>query len=55
MYEDIDPLHQALNDFSSDPIAFGLLKTKNNAEFVGAIHVLKWVLPPLEHLSKTVQ
>ena len=48
---DIEPLLQTVRNFSTGPIAVGLLEKTKNTKFIGAIYILKWVLPLLAQLS----
>ncbi|XP_072171557.1 zinc finger protein 862-like [Diadema setosum] len=56
VFHDFAPLLLSLNHFAEkDAVATGLLKKMKTAKFLGAIHILKEVLPILSTLSKIFQ
>lgn len=58
MYADLVAVLQTLKQLKQDPgqpAAYGLLKKINKVKFIGAVYILKWVLPVLATLSKSFQ
>lgn len=57
LYTDLVAVLQTLKQLKQDPgqpAAYGLLKI-NKVKFIGAVYILKWVLPILATLSKSFQ
>ena len=58
LYADLVAVLQTLKQLKQDPgqpAAYGLLKKINKVKFIGAVYILKWVLPVLVTLSKSFQ
>ncbi|CAH3158111.1 unnamed protein product [Pocillopora meandrina] len=58
LYTDLVAVLQTLKQLKQDPgqpAAYGLLKKINKVKFIGAVYILKWVLPILATLSKSFQ
>lgn len=58
LYADFVAVLQTLKQLKQDPAqpaAYGLLKKINKVKFIGAVYILKWVLPILANLSKSFQ
>ena len=58
LYADLVAVLQTLKQLKQDPgqpAAYGLLKKINKVKFIGAVYILKWVLPVLATLSKFFQ
>ncbi|XP_068715952.1 zinc finger protein 862-like [Montipora foliosa] len=48
-------LKRPLKQAPGQPAAYGLLKKINKVKFIGAVYILRWVLPVLATLSKSFQ
>lgn len=58
LYTDLVAVLQTLKQLKQDPdqpAAYGLLKKINKVKFIGAVYILKWILPILATLSKSFQ
>ena len=58
LYADLVTVLQTLKQLKQDPgqpAAYGLLKKINKVKFIGAVYILKWILPILAALSKSFQ
>ena len=58
LYADLVAVLQTLKHLKQDPdqpAAYGLLKKINKVKFIGAVYILKWILPILATLSKSLQ
>ena len=58
LYADLVAVLQTLKQLKKDPgqpAAYGLLKKINKVKFIGAVYILKWILPILATLSKSFQ
>ena len=56
LYADLVTVLQTLKQLKQDPgqpAAYGLLKKINKVKFIGAVYILKWILPILAALSKS--
>ncbi|XP_070552438.1 zinc finger protein 862-like [Ptychodera flava] len=55
IYDEIVPVLRALEELQSDAVSFGLFKKMRTVKFIGAIYILREVLPVLAQLSKAFQ
>ena len=58
LYADLVAVLQTVKQLKQDPgqpAAYGLLKKINKVKFIGAVYILKWILPILATLSKSFQ